>query len=132
MIMAPGQRRVPLGGVLVAVAGVLAGCANASADDVRAVAAAFAAGGPEERCDLLEAGTRTALEADGQPCAAAIAALPLGSGEVTSVEVWGADALVRLTDDTLFLTLADTGWRVSAGACQPAVEGPYECQLEGS
>jgi hypothetical protein len=132
MITAAGQRRVPLGGALVAVAALLAGCANPAADDVRAVAAAFAAGGPQQRCDLLETGTLSALDAEGQPCAVAIAALPVGSGEVTSVAVWGADALVHLSDDTLFLTLAGTGWRVSAGACEPATEGPYECQLEGA
>jgi hypothetical protein len=132
MSTAVRHRVVPLAGALVAVAGVLAGCANASEDDVRAVAAVFAAGGPQQRCDLLAAATLTALDADGQPCAAAIAALPLGSGAVSSVQVWGADALVHLSDDTLFLTLAGTGWRVSAGACTPAVEGPYQCRMEGT
>jgi hypothetical protein len=50
---------------------------------------------------------------------------------VVSVEVWGEDALVHLSDDTLFLTW-DDGWVVSAAACEPRGDGPYECQLEAS
>jgi hypothetical protein len=120
---------------LLGAAGVLAaatGCTNADEPAVRTVAASFADGDPQARCDLLAPNTLTALQQEQQaPCAQAVDQLPLGRGQVVSVAVWGEDALVRLTDDTLFLTRTDRGWRVSAGACRPNEDGPYTCQLEG-
>jgi hypothetical protein len=122
-------RRVPLALLLLAM---LAGCSSADEPAVRDVASSFAAGDPQGRCDLLATGTLTSLLSEG-PCPEAIAELRLGSGDVVSVQVWGVDALVHLTDDTLFLTREDAGWRVSAGACEPAgTDRPYECQLEAS
>jgi hypothetical protein len=110
----------------------LAGCSSADQPAVRDAASSFAAGDPQTRCELLATATLTSLLADGA-CPEAIAALPLGSGDVVSVEVWGEDALVQLTDDTLFLTRDDAGWRVSAGACEPAgADRPYQCQLGAS
>jgi hypothetical protein len=110
----------------------LAGCANAEQPDVRDVASSFAAGDAEDRCGLLAPGTLTSLLTEGA-CPDVIGQLPLGSGEVMSVDVWGDDALVHLTDDTLFLTRDGAGWRVSAAACQAAgADQPYECQLEAS
>ena len=47
------------------------------------------------------------------------------------MEVWGGDAQVRLGGDTVFLTETPTGWRVTAAACEPRGELPYECQVEG-
>ena len=47
--------------------------------------------------------------------------------------MWGEEAQVRLSDDTLFLTRTADGWRVSAAACTAqGAELPYECQLEAS
>jgi hypothetical protein len=126
-------RRV--GGAVLGLAGVLAvsACANADEPDVRAAAASFADGDDQARCGLLAPATLSSLETEeGAACPEAIGQLPLGSGEVVSVEVWGSDALVHLSDDTLFLTLDDARWLVSAAACAPGGEGPYECQLEGS
>jgi hypothetical protein len=118
-----------LGALLLAA---LTGCANAEEPEVRDVASSFAAGDPQVRCDLLAAGTLTSVLAEGA-CPEAIEELPLGSGDVVSVEVWGSDALVHLADDTLFLTREDAGWRVSAGACTDVgVDRPYECRLEAS
>jgi hypothetical protein len=119
--------------LLVPAAGVVAGCSSLSASEVRDVAAAFAAGDPAARCALTAAGTVQTLEREEQqPCADAVGQLPLGSGEVMSVDVWGEDALVHLTDDTLCLTLTPSGWQVSAGACEPQPDAPYLCQLEAS
>jgi hypothetical protein len=117
-------------GVLL-IAGLLAtGCANADEPAVRDAASAFAGGDDERRCALLAPATMQSLTAEG-PCAAAIGDLPVGSGDLVSVEVWGSDALVHLTDDTLFLTW-DDGWVISAAACEPDGDGSYECQLEAS
>jgi hypothetical protein len=120
--------------VLLALAALaVAGCSNADEPAVRDAASSFAGADEQGRCALLAPATRSALEQqEGTSCAEAIGELPLGSGGVVSVEVWGEDALVHLTDDTLFLTRDDGGWLVSAAACTPDRDGPYECQLEGS
>ena len=69
---------------------------------------------------------------ESSPCHEAITQLPLGTGQVESVAVWGDEAQVELADDTLFLTRTARGWRVAAAACIPAGEGPCACPLEGS
>jgi hypothetical protein len=123
---------VRIGTVLVVLVAGLAGtgCTNADEPAVRAAASSFAGGDAQVRCGLLATGTLTSLLADGA-CPDAIAQLPLGSGDVVSVQVWGSDALVHVRDDTLFLTREDTGWRISAAACESAGEGrPYACRLE--
>ena len=122
-------------GLVAAGALVLTGCAAASEDDdVRAVATAFedAGGDPQDRCDLLAPATRTVLESDeSEPCADVIGDLPLPGGDVTAVEVWSGDAQVRLGRDVVFLTETDAGWRVTAAACEPRAELPYDCEVEG-
>ena len=121
-------------GLVAAGALALTGCAASSEDDVRAVATAFEdpGGDPQDRCDLLAPATRTALESDGSaPCADVIGDLPLPGGDVTAVEVWSGDAQVRLGGDVVFLTETDDGWRVTAAACQPRGELPYDCEVEG-
>jgi hypothetical protein len=124
------RRRAAL---LLMATGAVTACANLSAPEVRDVAVAFSAGDAAARCAMLAAGTVQTLEREEQqPCADAIGQLPLGSGEVVSVDVWGEDALVQLTDDTLFLTLTPSGWQVSAGGCEPQPDAPYVCQLEAS
>jgi hypothetical protein len=122
-------RRLLLAACLAAAVG---GCSSADEPQVRDVASSFAGGDPQARCELLAPPTLTALAQEESSCPEGIAQLPLGSGDVVSVEVWGEDAQVRLTDDTLFLTRGDAGWQVSAAACEPGGEGPYTCQLEGS
>jgi hypothetical protein len=50
---------------------------------------------------------------------------------VVSVDVWGAEAQVKLADDTLFLTQTDDGWRVAAAGCRAqGSDEPYDCQVE--
>ena len=113
---------------------VLAGCAGTHEPEVERVATAFedTAGDPQERCDLLAPTTLAALEeSESEPCAEAIAQLPLEPGQVESVEVWGHDAQVRTTGDTVFLSLTPDGWRVTAAACRPNGEAPYDCEVEG-
>jgi hypothetical protein len=113
---------------------LLTGCSAASEDEVRAVAAAFEdpSRPGEERCDLLVPATRAALEADeSAPCAEVLADLPLPGGKVTSVEVWGGDAQVRIGDDVVFLAETGRGWRVTAAACRPHGEAPYDCEVDG-
>jgi hypothetical protein len=51
------------------------------------------------RCELLAPNTRAALVEEASGCEEAIQQIPLGSGEVASVEVWGEEAQVRLADE---------------------------------
>jgi hypothetical protein len=115
----------------------VAGCADLQQPEVQQVALGFARPGadPAERCALLAPATVTSLEHDeSQPCAAALGQLadqlPLPEGSVQSVTVWGDNAQVRLSEDTLFLTLTDQGWKVTAAGCTAQDEGPYQCRLE--
>ena len=117
-----------------AVALLLSGCASASEPDVADVARSFEdpTGDPQARCDLLAPATLTTLQADASaPCADAIADVQLPGGEVSSVQVWGGQAQVRLGDDTLFLTETSSGWKVTAAGCEPRGEAPYDCEVEG-
>ncbi|WP_456918853.1 hypothetical protein [Geodermatophilus sp. SYSU D00708] len=121
-------------GGLAAVAALLGGCAGLEADDVGTVARVFedASGDPAQRCELLAPATRAALESDeSAPCADALEQIPLQGGTVESVEVWGRDAQVRLSGDTVFLTESHAGWLVTAAACQRRGEAPYDCEVDG-
>jgi hypothetical protein len=124
------------GAVAVLAAGVLllAGCASADAPEVEEVASRFEdpSGDPGERCGLLAPATLTAFEQDvSAACTEAVQDLPLAGGSVESVEVWGGNAQVRLTGDTVFLTETTAGWRVTSAGCTPRAEAPYDCEVEG-
>ena len=124
--------------VVLALAGavtvLVTGCSSLERPEVEDVAAAFEdpAGDPEARCDLLAPATRAALEDEkSQPCPMAVQEVLLLGGAVRAVEVWGRDAQVVLAGDTLFLTETRTGWRVTAAACEPRGDAPYDCEVEG-
>jgi hypothetical protein len=119
--------------VLAAAVLVLCGCGDVSDDEVAEVGADFAGADPLVRCELLLPNTRTALmEEESATCEEAIETVPRG-GDVTSVEIWGEEAQVRLTDDTLFLTRTSEGWRIAAAACEPqGADRPYDCELAAS
>jgi hypothetical protein len=86
---------------------------------------------PEARCDLLTPASLASFEqSEAAPCAEAINQLPLDSGSVRSVEIWGGEAQVRLTGDTLFLTETHSGWRVTAAGCRMHADAPYDCEVE--
>jgi hypothetical protein len=110
------------------------GCPGLQEDDVGRVAGAFEnrAVTPAERCALLAPATLQTLESDeSAPCADAIGRVPLRGGAVETVEVWSGQAQVRLGGDTVFPTETPSGWRVTAAACEPRGEMPYDCEVEG-
>ena len=120
--------------VLAAAAVLLPGCSSASAPQVEQVARTFEdpSGDPGQRCDLLAPATVAAFEKDvSADCAEAVQDLPLGGGNVESVEIWGGNAQVRLTGDTVFLTETPAGWRVTSAGCAPRAEAPYDCEVDG-
>jgi|SRR5215218_315713 len=128
-------RRTCCAAVGATAALLLSGCGNLSAGDVERAANGFAtAPDPAARCDLLSPNTLAALvEEESSACEEAIGSLPIGSGDVLSVEVWGEEAQAKLADDTLFLTRTSAGWRVMAAACtSQGANEPYDCQLEAS
>ena len=128
-------RRRTVGISLVAAALLLGGCGTVSDDEVRKVATTFAAThDADTRCALLAPATvATLTEQESSTCPDAIGKLRLGSGRPVAVQVWGEEAQVKLTDDTLFLTRTPHGWRVMAAGCRFRNEQrPYDCQLEGS
>ena len=119
---------------LAAGAVLLTGCASAQEPEVERVASTFEdpSGDPGQRCDLLAPATRAALEeSESAPCAGVLEGVPLEGGSVESVEIWGGNAQVELTGDTVFLTETTTGWRVTSAACTPRAEAPYDCEVEG-
>jgi hypothetical protein len=126
------RRRV--GALVLAVACVLlAGCASAQAPDVEEVATTFEdqSADPQARCDLFIPTALAAFEeSEGAPCAEAIEDLPLEGGSVESIQIWGGDAQVKIGGDTLFLSETKDGWRVTAAACTPQGEAPYDCEVE--
>jgi hypothetical protein len=119
---------------VVAVAVVttaVGGCADLQQPEVEQVAAAFTRSGADDRCALLAPATLAALEHDeSAPCPDALGQVDLPGGQVVSSAVWGDNAQVQLTGDTLFLTRTDAGWKVAAAGCVPRGEAPYLCRLE--
>jgi hypothetical protein len=112
---------------------LVSGCSSAESPEVERVATQFedASGDAQARCDLLMPQAEKQLEEQlGKSCAEGIGDVPLQGGDVTEVQVWGGDAQVRLSGDTVFLSKTATGWRVAAAVCTPQAQGPYDCEVE--
>src|SRR4051812_25085963 len=89
----PVATRPPLyaAAVMAAATLLLTGCGNLSSDDVAATARSFAGAedDPATRCSLLSDQALSALvENEGATCEDALQDLPVGSGDVVSVQVW--------------------------------------------
>ena len=119
--------------VLAAGALVLAGCSSAQEPEVARVAATFEdpAGDPGGAATSSLPPPWPPSSRRSAPCTEAIEELPLEGGEVESVEVWGGNAQVALAGDTVFLAETGAGWRVTAAACRPQAEAPYDCEVDG-
>jgi hypothetical protein len=85
-------------------------------------------------CAILAPDTADEVAQSGdKPCAEAILDEQLPRpGTVTSTDVYGQWARVRLSDDTLFLAVFPDGWRVVAAGCMPRADRPYQCVLQGA
>jgi hypothetical protein len=116
--------------ILGATVAMLAGCAATERPDVERVAEDFTSGDPPARCALLAPAALASVERDG-PCFAEVAAAAPPGGEVLQSSVWGDEAQVRLSGDTLFLTRTSAGWKVVAAGCTANGDLPYVCRLEG-
>jgi hypothetical protein len=126
-------RRCRCGAALGLAALLVTGCSSTQQPEVQRVATTFedSGGDPQARCELLTPKALAALEkSQSASCADALGQLPLRGGDVRSIQVWGGDAQVKLSGDTLFLTETHAGWKVSAAACRPNADAPYDCEVQ--
>ncbi|MEP6649530.1 MAG: hypothetical protein ABJA74_06390 [Lapillicoccus sp.] len=126
--------------VLAVATGLLAvaGCTGPGAEQAGQVAESFERLAPDDAaqaCDLLAGHTREAVEKSAKrDCAEALGDEDLPDpSSVTSVEVYGHDALVHLGDDTVFLARFAEGWKVTAAGCRPgsSADEPFDCDVSG-
>jgi hypothetical protein len=118
---------------------LLSGCSgqgNPEAGNARAVAVSFSQGvsaATAKSCGLLAPQTLKELEDRDGPCVGALPdELQATPGPVESVQVYGKDAIVHLSSDTVFLARFGDGWRVTAAGCtRPQVGRPYDCKVKG-
>ncbi|MFI7407236.1 hypothetical protein ACIBU0_00945 [Streptomyces sp. NPDC049627] len=124
---------------LVAALAVTTGC---GAPDERTEGASAAAtgftealqqGNGRQACALLAPNTLEELEKSEQTaCDQAVTQEELPAADsVRNVDVYGDQARVVLTGDTLFLAHFPTGWKVTAAGCTPRPEQPYDCRVKG-
>jgi hypothetical protein len=124
----------------VTVLGLATGCSSAgpssSAVDAAAVGfhAAVANGRLTAACALLAPRTLQEVEQSAKaPCPKALADADLpGARAVTTTDVYGTNARVVLTGDTVFLARFGTVWKVTAAGCKPRPDLPYDCDVKGS
>lgn len=85
-------------------------------------------------CDLLAPPTRKELEqSQSQQCAKALPQQNLpAEATAADVQVFGDEAIAKVTGDVLFLTNVGGTWMVSAAGCTPQPDEPYDCEVKGS
>ena len=133
-----GRRSVVFFALLAAALVGVSGCTGPGADEAARVAESFdqlASSDAAQACALLAPGTRAEVEkAAKKSCAEALGdeGLPDPSA-VSGVDVFGHDAIVRFSGDTVFLARFPEGWRVTAAGCQPGPsdQKPYDCNVSG-
>jgi hypothetical protein len=131
-----------LAGAALLLAGCAGGTLSPSADDAARVAqefsAAVAAGRGADACALLvpaaqDRAAELAAPTGGGGCAAGVVALGLpDSGQVLHQQASGRAAFVELENDTVFLAVSGSAWRVRAAGCVEQGDAPFDCVLEGS
>jgi hypothetical protein len=135
-----GRRRRFAGLPAVALLGLgLGGCGGAGDRGADASEAAeeferaVGSGDAAAMCAALAPETRSELEeSEKSACSDAITAqdLPPG-GPIRTVDVYGRQARIVLTSETLFLSQFTNGWKVVAAGCRPQSGRPYQCMVEG-
>jgi hypothetical protein len=120
-------------GALLAVLTV-SGCAadstgaTSAAEDFRRAAAD---GDPSAGCAMLSPHTREEVAGEAR-CEDQLASLEIPSeGAAVRTERYGRNALVEFPDDTVFLTVSGSGWRVTGAGCRAQGDAPYECEVGG-
>ncbi|MFH8369381.1 hypothetical protein [Streptomyces sp. NPDC018031] len=126
-----------------AAAALVLGCGTGCASLAERRSGARAAAVDFERA--LRAGDGTALCAALAPRTREEVAPPMGAGcpetvltedlppadRVRRVDVYGRQARVVLTGDTLFLARFSSAWKVVAAGCTRSSDQPYRCTVRG-
>lgn len=124
-------RVVPM--VVSALVAGLVGCASADGEPAERAAARFYAAvrahDGERTCALLTPEAAESLRTGGHTCAETVADLDLPGGRIRDAEVWGDEARVRLTGDTVFLHRFPRGWLVRGAGCRSRGDLPYKCEV---
>ncbi|MER7212112.1 hypothetical protein [Streptosporangium sp. NPDC000239] len=84
----------------------------------------------QRACTLLAPEAVEGLRTGGEVCAKAVLGLDLPGGQVRETAVWGDEAQVRLTHDTVFLHRFPLGWLVRAAGCRSRGDLPYSCEVK--
>ncbi|MEV6907842.1 hypothetical protein [Amycolatopsis sp. NPDC051071] len=113
---------------------VLAGCAGSSTrapveDATARFLGALASADYGSACTLLAPRIREAWNREGCEHALAEAAVPRGTPG--TISVWGEEAQVKTSSDTLFLHEFSTGWLITGTGCRPRNEQVYDCAVGG-
>jgi hypothetical protein len=129
------RRRAVL--ALLTVAGLLVGCGEGSESAAAGAADQFMqaleSGDGEAACGKLSPAARSELEqSSGQPCSQAILEEDIRGGSEADVTVFETMAQVKFVDQAVFLSRFDAGWLVTAAACTPVADKPYDCSIKGS
>jgi hypothetical protein len=128
--------------------GLLAGCGAAPSGEDAVVTSreffdAVAADDLVGACELLAPATRESLEEEtGAPCVEALGegetglalrsvAVAVQDTSAPSVTVAGRQAQVVAGDHVTFLAVSGDSWLITAAACAPRPDRPYDCELEG-
>ncbi|WP_461188015.1 hypothetical protein [Arthrobacter sp. Z4-13] len=85
-------------------------------------------------CMLLLPKTReeTAKSGDAGTCEGQLEKAKVPEpGRVRYSEQYGQDAFVEFESDTVFLTVSEGGWKVTAAGCTANGETPYSCEIGG-
>jgi hypothetical protein len=127
--------RYAAGPVVFALLAACSGQGSAQAGAAGSVAREFVrarTSDPQAACALLAPRTLEQVTVDGSCTEAVSRDAPVLPDQSLRVEVYGKDAIARFAGETVFLALFDTGWKVTAAACQPRAKGrPYDCSVSG-
>lgn len=112
---------------------VLTGCSSTERETAEQAATRFYGAvhdrQGEQACSLLAPSAAEGLSTGGQRCANAILDLELPGGQPVDTAVWGDEAQVRLSRDTVFLHRFPQGWLVRGAGCTARGEIPYRCEV---
>lgn len=131
------RTKAPLALAVASLTVALTGCVAPHDEDVRAVADAFYTAHTTRdgtvACSQLAPDTKSQLEQSaGQPCADAVIEEEVPNvAEPADVRVFGTQAEVKWRGETTFLARFPAGWKVTAAACRPQPDAPYECLISG-
>lgn len=95
---------------------------------------AYSAQDGARACELIAPETRLQVEKQEQkPCEQAVLAVDLPDiGDVQRTQVFSGEGVVVTSEQTVFVSEFDLGWRVTAAGCTSRGEKPHDCEVQGS